>query len=70
LLAVFLYSTFSTIVHNNSIDLKTASGIISACRVYFSWLFQAFGNVRDLTGNAVKMDWIPSNMSISSSNFG
>jgi hypothetical protein len=65
-LALFLYTTFTAVIKTNHIDLKTAQGLISAGKVYSSWLFQAFGNVKSLTGNAVKMDGIPSNMSISS----
>ena len=66
LLVLFLYSTFTAVVKTNHIDLKTAQGVISAGNVYFSWLGQAFGNLKSLTGNAVKMDWIPNNLTISS----
>jgi hypothetical protein len=64
LLVLFIYATFSAVIHNNSLNLKTASGILAAGKVYFSWLVQAFGNLRELTGNAIKMDWMPNNVSI------
>ena len=66
LLVLFLYSTFVVVTKSNNIDLKTAQGLLSAGKVYFSWLIQAFGNVKQLTGNVVNMNWMPSNMSISS----
>ena len=64
LLLLFIFSTFTAVIKSNSIDLKTASGVISAGKIYFSWLGQAFGNLRVLTGNAIRMDWMP-NMSTS-----
>ena len=65
LLALFLYSTFTAVIHSNNIDLKNASGIISAFKVYFVWLGQSFGNLKTLTGNAINMNWMPQNVSLS-----
>ena len=65
-LTLFLYSTFTAVVHNHDIDLKTVPGVMSAGKVYVVWLGQAFNNLKTLTGNAVKMDWMPQNVSISS----
>ena len=65
LLLVFVYLTFVSVIKNNSLDLKTASGILQAGKIYFLWLFQAFGNVKSLTGNAINMQWMPKNISLS-----
>jgi len=62
LLLFFLYLSFTTIVKNNSITLSNVSGIFSAVKIYFSWLVHVFGNLKDITGNVVKMDWFPQNI--------
>lgn len=54
---LFIYLTFSSVVSNNNINLKTASGLFKGIKLYFSWLGHAFDNLKVLTGNAIKMDW-------------
>ncbi|MDP1729294.1 MAG: hypothetical protein Q8L27_03775 [archaeon] len=49
--------TFLNVVNSSSVNLKTASGLFQAGKVYFSWMGHLFGNVKVLTGNAVRMDW-------------
>jgi hypothetical protein len=66
LLALFLYTSIAGVVNSHNIDLKTPSGVISAGRVYFLWLGQAFVNIKTITGDAIKMNWMPKNASISS----
>ena len=61
LLLLFLISTFTGVVKDNSINLKTPSGVFEAGKLYFVWLGQAFDNIGAITGNAVKMDWSVSN---------
>jgi len=53
----FFVLTFLALAKNSSITLKTASGIFSACKLYFSWLGHIFDNIRVLTGNAIRMEW-------------
>jgi hypothetical protein len=65
LLILFIVSTFASVLHNNTIDFKSPSGVLQAGKVYFMWLGQAFGNIKTLTANAVKMEWMPKNMSFS-----
>jgi hypothetical protein len=65
LLLLFAYLSFSSIVRSNSIDLKTVSGVLTAGKLYFSWLGATFINIKTLTGNAINMDWGPNNESIS-----
>lgn len=61
LLIVFFYFTFTSVAKSNSINLGTASGVFSTGKLYLSWLVHGFGNVKTITGNAVRMDWFPSN---------
>ena len=63
LIIAFLFFSFTTIVKNHAIDLKTASGVFTASKVYFSWIVQSFGNIKEISGNVVRMDWIPKNNS-------
>lgn len=62
LLLFFLYISFKMVVKNNSINLENISGVFSAFKVYFSWLVQLFGNVKDITGNVIGMEWLPQNI--------
>ncbi len=57
LIILFVYITAVKIFQANKPDLKTFDGVVSAGKVYFSWLIHAFGNVKSATGNVVKMDW-------------
>jgi len=61
LLFFFAYLTIAKVISDNSINIKTASGVFQATKVYFSWLGMAFNNLRSLTGNVVNMDWFPNN---------
>lgn len=62
ILILFFYFTFTSVASSNSVNLNSTSGIISAGQLYFSWLGHAFTNVKSITGNAVKMDWSPANV--------
>ena len=57
LLILFLSLTLPRVMEDSSVNLKTASGIYSAAKVYFSWLVHAFNNLKVLTSNAIKMNW-------------
>jgi drug/metabolite transporter superfamily protein YnfA len=39
-------------------NLATFGGVVSAGKLYFSWLVGVFNNLVELTGNALKLDWI------------
>ena len=62
LIALFLALSFSGVVHGNNIDLKSPSGVISASKIYVSWLGTIGGNLKTITGNIIRMDWSPKNM--------
>jgi hypothetical protein len=62
LLLFFAYASVANIIKNNSIDIKTPSGVFQVAKLYFSWLGYVFGNVRVVTGNVIRMDWTPGNL--------
>ncbi|MFA5953138.1 MAG: hypothetical protein WC812_00950 [Candidatus Pacearchaeota archaeon] len=64
LFAIFLivlilvtYISFASVLRNNNVDLKTSGGIVTAGKLYFSWLGGIFGNLKSVTNYAVKQDW-------------
>jgi len=52
------YISFTWAISGQNIDLNTTDGWQKGIGLYFVWLGNAFGNVKVLTTNAVKMDWI------------
>lgn len=56
-LILFTYISFSTVIKNKDIDLKTTEGMMKATKLYFSWLGSAFNNVKSITTNAIQADW-------------
>jgi hypothetical protein len=56
-LILFLYLSANIVFQSHEIDFKTVSGLTSAGKLYMSWLGSAFGNVKSITTNAIKMDW-------------
>ena len=56
-LILFAYVSVTLTLKNQDIDIKTIAGATSATKIYFSWLINIFGNVKSITGDAIKMDW-------------
>lgn len=56
-LIIFAYISFVVTVKNHNADLSSPSGVFKAVKIYFSWLGSLLGNMKSLTGSAVKMDW-------------
>jgi len=54
---LFFYTTGSQILSEQDVDWKSVSGVEQGLRVYFTWVGGAFGNLKVLTTNAIKMDW-------------
>ena len=65
---LFIYFTASSVLAPYHLNLKTMSGIGTGAKIYFAWLGDAFGNVRTLTSNAVKMDWSLKNSTLEKKN--
>jgi len=57
LVLLFVYVTGSRVLQENSVDLKNAGGMVTAVKVYFTWLGSVTGNFKDLAGHAVKLEW-------------
>jgi hypothetical protein len=56
-LILFSYLSFALVLKDTEIDIKTIGGLTSASKIYFSWLFSVFGNLKQITTHAIKMDW-------------
>jgi len=57
LLLIFIYVSATRIMSENNINLASLEGLVKGGKLYFSWLANLGGNIKDLAGNAVKMDW-------------
>lgn len=60
-LVLFFYVSFTSVVSTNNIEMDSAGDFFSAIRVYFSWLGHSFSNMKTLSGNAVRMNWVKNN---------
>jgi len=57
LLLVFTYFSFSSVIKDKGLDLKTAEGMKDAGKLYVLWLGNAFKNMKVVTANAINMSW-------------
>lgn len=58
ILVIFFYFTATKVIGNQNLDLGSFDGIVKAGRIYFSWLVHIGSNIKNLAGEAVKMEWI------------
>jgi hypothetical protein len=56
-LILFTYFSFSNVIKDKNLDLKTIDGAKEAGRVYILWLGNAFKNVKVATANVINMSW-------------
>ncbi len=56
-LILFSYFSFTYVIRDKDVNLKSFSGMAEAGKLYFSWLGSLFGNFKEITANAIKMDW-------------
>lgn len=56
-LLLFIFFSAVFVFNGKEIDYKTAPGVMSATKVYFSWLGSIFGNFKTITTNAINLDW-------------
>ena len=54
---VFLVISASFVVIRNNLDVKSFDGIVTAGKVYFSWLGTVAKNVVQVSGYAVHQNW-------------
>ena len=58
ILLAFFYISASKIISDQNINLGTFDGVMTASNLYLSWLVHIGGNLGNLAGNAIKMDWV------------
>ncbi len=56
-LLIFLALSLYQIYSFNSVDLSTFDGVISAGKLYVSWLGTVFNSAKEVTSYAVHQDW-------------
>ena len=56
-LILFVYVSMMVVFKGKELNYKSIGGLQEASTLYFSWLGSAFGNVKSITNNAIKMDW-------------
>jgi hypothetical protein len=69
-LILFTYISFTSAIKDKDLDLKTVSGLKTATQLYFSWLGNAFQNVKSVTSYALKQNWSELNETIIEKNQG
>jgi len=56
-LILFLYLSSIFVFREQNIDFKSFSGVMTATKIYFSWVGSVFVNLKSITTNAIKMNW-------------
>jgi ABC-type polysaccharide/polyol phosphate export permease len=56
-IVLFLIFSFSQVVSKPGVNFSSVAGMLNACKIYFLWLKTVVGNLGQITGNAVKLDW-------------
>jgi len=56
-LILFFYFSITYVFKGNNVDFKSFSGLKNATNLYMSWLVSAFGNIKSITSNIIKMNW-------------
>jgi hypothetical protein len=59
LIALILFSifTFNSAFNGKGFSINNISDFGKIIKIYFSWLGNAFNNLKTISGQAVKMDW-------------
>lgn len=57
LMLLFFYFTGAFVLKDQNIDLKSVPGIMTASKLYFSWLFSLGSNFQSMTTHAVSLNW-------------
>lgn len=60
-LILFTYLSFTLVIKDKGVDLKTPGGWLDASKLYFSWLGSLFGNFKSITTHAISLDWTGEN---------
>ena len=68
LLGIFLYLSISVVQTKYDLKVSSVDDFLGATKIYIGWLSNGFGNLKTLTGDAVKMDWTNSSESLFNKN--
>lgn len=60
-LVLFTYFSFTGVIDNNDIELKSVSDFVKAGKLYVSWLGTLFNNIKTVTSYAISLDWMGNN---------
>jgi len=58
-LILFFYFSSVSVFKKYDLDYKSLSGLKESVLVYFSWMGSVFGNLKEITSNAINMNWSP-----------
>ena len=64
ILIIIGYLGFFISTHGQNIDLNSVDGVMTAGKLYFSWLGNSFSNLKTISSNAVKLDWTSNNTDV------
>ena len=59
LILFFLAVSALLIINNNDLALYKPENVEEFSTLYVQWLNEIYSNMQVLTGNAVKLDWLP-----------
>jgi hypothetical protein len=58
-LILFGYLSFALVLKDKNLDYRSVAGLMTAGKVYFSWLGGTLGNFKTMTSHAISLDWYP-----------
>jgi lipopolysaccharide export LptBFGC system permease protein LptF len=56
-LVLFLFISLTSVFGGKDLSVKSVSDLGNLATTYFLWLGNLFGNFKEITANAVGMDW-------------
>ncbi len=63
LILMFLFIGVFFIISQNNLIMSEKENVLEFVSLYKAWLFSTVGNVGDLSGHVIKMDWLPNQTS-------
>jgi hypothetical protein len=51
------------IISNNNLEMYKSENISKFNNLYFKWVDEIYSNIQSITGNVVKLDWLPQDFS-------
>ena len=57
LLILFIYISSVSVFSDSGVDFTTGKGVFEAGKIYLSWLGSIFVNIKEITADAINLDW-------------